>query len=180
MKKTLLKTLAIISLSLGLTLSASAVLIDLTTHAPQPADNGQATIEGWAATTVANYNIAVDPDLPAPGLQAFRVNSIPESGSTPPAAYSSYPTFGDVDCLTLPVGDFTYLALHWGGTGGGHHQLFYIGDLTGSLEFCNLQGKNGLSWYSYFGPRGVPDSGSTLILLGAALFGLMLFRRRSA
>ena len=182
MKKTILRTFALIGLSLGFALTASAVPLEITHHEDsQPGNSGESTINSWIGTTVTNYNTAHDPDLPAPGTQVFRVNSEGEADATPPPAYSSYPTFGDVSSILLPVGDFTYVALHWGGPGGGQYQIFYIGDSEGSYTFTSPDGAKGLSWYSFFGSRnGVPDSGSTLILLGVALLGLMGFRRRLA
>lgn len=162
--------------------SAQAGLITLNSGGtPQPANSGQGTIESWIKKLVEDYNTANNPDLPPPGSEVFRVNKSGESPSTPPSAYSTYPTFGaDKLSITIPTGDFDYIGLHWGGKGGGVYQAFYIGNIGGapaSSYTFNAPDKNGLSWYDTFHKvEKVPDFGTSFALMGLAMLGLMRFR----
>lgn len=146
---------------------------------PQPANSGQGTIEAWMLGLVTTYNAAPSPDLPAPGVEAFRVNK----GDIPPLGF---PSFGnDALSISIPTGVYQYVALHWGGQGGGVYQAYYIGDFGTDTSYTfNAPGQNGLSWYDGFllienpppGPK-VPDSGASLSLLGIALAALLPLRR---
>ena len=152
---------------------------------PQPANSGKGTIEEWIKGLVITYNDANPNDLPLPGEEVFRVTPAGESPSTPPSAYSTYPTYGaGTLTITIPTGDFDYIGLHWGGKGGGTYQAFYIGDIGGApaSEYTfTAPGKNGLSWYDTLHANGdnipVGDVGSTVTMLGVALMGLTQFRR---
>jgi hypothetical protein len=152
--------------------------------APQPDNSGDGTIEAWLAAGVTSYNTANDPDLPAPGDQIFRVNQ-------DDAAPTGFPTFGDdVLSITIPTGEYNYVAFHWGGSGGGTYQSFYIGDIGGAVPATinfPAPGRNGLSWYALFDPTddgggpiegSVPDAGATALMLGLGTMGLAFFRAR--
>ena len=76
---------------------------------------------------------------------------------------------------------WTYLKLKW----GNYWQYYYILGTTDPTTFASPvpnpagQGSLGLSHYTLFGHTvKTPDGGSTLLLLGAALFGVGLVRRR--
>ncbi len=173
-----------LSLALGLlTSSAAASPITLNSGGtPQPANGGTGTIEAWISGLVTTYNTANNPDLPVPGAEVFRVNT----SDPAPSGYADYPTFSaNRLSITIPTDDFDYVALHWGGPGGGVYQAIYIGDIGGvtaaSLTF-NAPSRNGLSWYDVFRLTPpttpppptvkVPEGGSTFLLLSAASIGL--------
>lgn len=149
---------------------ALAIKVDLTGYAAQPTNSGNA-IEPWMALLVSNYN-AVNADLPTtPGSQVFRV----EQGDPAPNGFPSFPS--NIATIQIP-GGYDYVALHWGGQGGGTYQAFYVG---GTVNNFSSPSQNGLSWYAVFRPNGenrVPDSGSTLILLGLAIAALAPLSRR--
>jgi len=75
---------------------------------------------------------------------------------------------------------WTYLKLKW----GNYWQYYYILGTTDPTQFGPVQnpagqGSLGLSHYTLFGHTAkTPDGGSTLLLLGATLFGVGLVRRR--
>jgi len=83
---------------------------------------------------------------------------------------------------TVPLGTqgtFTYLFAHYGGPGGGTGEVWYVGDLSGSISIPGTGFGHGLSgWALFTAPNGgVPDSGVTAILLGSALSALGVVRR---
>jgi hypothetical protein len=132
-------------------------------------DFGDATVLSWLTTDVANYNGLNSTTLPAP----VAITGL--TGVTGGAGGNS---------ITLNVTGFDYLFFHWGGQGGGWAQAFYVGGSTGNFTFDNSaigtgQGPSvgGLSFYSFYDPS-VPDGGSTVMMLGAALSGLGLAVRR--
>jgi hypothetical protein len=62
----------------------------------------------------------------------------------------------------------------------GFAEVWYIGDLSGIITIPGLRtgGVYGLSGYTLFGlGNGVPDGGTTVMLLGAALGALGMARR---
>jgi len=143
--------LSLAALAVGLSLAqANASIITINSgNAPAPNNGGKATIEAWLGAGVTAYNAANNPDLPTPGLEQFRVNT----GDVP--ANSAYPQFGnDTLSITIPTGGYNYIALHWGGQGGGVYQSFYIGTIGGAVPstvtFTSPNDKNGLSWYDTF------------------------------
>jgi len=169
---------------------AQAGFIDLTSYAGQPANGGAGTILQWAKDAVSgkptSYNTLVNPDLPLVSASAFRNNQ--GDNNNPP-----YPVFGNnVTSLDIPVGDFEYIALHWGGGGQKdqypNYEFWYIGDPMGATEFTAMnKDQHGLSWYELFNPitkpnpnpgPGVPDSGTTLALFGASIILIAALRRR--
>lgn len=76
-------------------------------------------------------------------------------------------------------GLYSYLWAHYGGPGGGTVEVWYVGDLNGTITIPGFKGQYGLSGWTLFGPggQGVPDGGTTAMLLGAALSTLGVARR---
>ena len=76
-------------------------------------------------------------------------------------------------------GTYAYLFAHYGGPGGGTGEVWYVGDLSGSISIPDTAFGHGLSgWALFTAPNGgVPDGGATAMLLGAALSVLGVVRR---
>ena len=76
-------------------------------------------------------------------------------------------------------GTYAYLFAHYGGPGGGFAEVWYVGNLSGSISIPATGLGHGLSgWALFTAPGGaVPDGGTTVMLLGAALGALGMARR---
>jgi hypothetical protein len=76
------------------------------------------------------------------------------------------------------VGTYDYLFAHYGGPGGGFAEVWYVGNLSGMITIPATGNGHGLSgWALFTAPSGgVPDSGTTAMLLGMALGVLGLAR----
>ena len=76
-------------------------------------------------------------------------------------------------------GTYAYLFAHYGGPGGGFAEVWYVGDLSGTISIPAIGNGHGLSGWALFtcGMQGVPDGGATVMLLGAALGVLGITRR---
>jgi hypothetical protein len=76
-------------------------------------------------------------------------------------------------------GTYAYLFAHYGGPGGGFAEVWYVGNLNGSISIPATGLGHGLSgWALFTAPGGgVPDGGTTVMLLGAALGALGMARR---
>jgi hypothetical protein len=76
-------------------------------------------------------------------------------------------------------GTYDYLFAHYGGPGGGFAEVWYVGNLNGSISIPATGLGHGLSgWALFTAPGGaVPDGGTTVMLLGAALGALGVVRR---
>ena len=76
-------------------------------------------------------------------------------------------------------GTYAYLFAHYGGPGGGTGEVWYVGDLSGVINIPSIAFGHGLSgWALFTAPGGaVPDGGTTVMLLGAALGALGVARR---
>ena len=72
-----------------------------------------------------------------------------------------------------------YLFAHYGGPGGGFAEVWYVGNLSGKISIPSIGFGHGLSgWALFTAPGGaVPDGGTTVMLLGAALGALGIVRR---
>ena len=81
--------------------------------------------------------------------------------------------------LGLTGGTFDYLFTHYGGPGGGFAEVWYVGNLSGKISIPSIGFGHGLSgWALFTAPGGaVPDGGTTVMLLGAALGVLGVVRR---
>jgi hypothetical protein len=75
-------------------------------------------------------------------------------------------------------GLYTYLFAKYDGPNYGS-EVWYVGDLSGIITIPATAGGYGLSGWTLFGPggQGVPDGGTTAMLLGTALGALGMARR---
>jgi hypothetical protein len=95
-------------------------------------------------------------------------------GPLPTAVFALNGTGTTID---LGTGGFTYLFAKYDGPNYGS-EVWYVGDLTGIITIPATGGGYGLSGWTLFGPgAGVPDGGTTVMLLGAALGALGMARR---
>jgi hypothetical protein len=76
------------------------------------------------------------------------------------------------------VGTYTYLFAKYDGPNYGS-EVWYVGDLSGIITIPATAGGYGLSGWTLFttGGQGVPDGGTTVMLLGAALSAIGMARR---
>ena len=102
-------------------------------------------------------------------------------------AFSPLPTAvfalnGTSTTIDLGTGLYTYLFAKYDGPNYGS-EVWYVGDLSGIITIPATAGRYGLSGWTLFGPgvsvdpHGVPDGGTTVMLLGAALGSLGMARR---
>jgi hypothetical protein len=175
-------------LALCSTAQAVAIHIAYTSAIPtQGVNNGDATLAAWATASIATYNAANNPDLPALPATGFTVLQ----GGSGPSGF----TFGaNVESITLGLPVNSYLILSWGGSnlnvGNGNAENLYFINSTGSYTFQNEpNASGGLSSLHFYGnpgdvpipgtpTPGVPDGGSTIALLGSGLVALALIRRK--
>lgn len=162
--------------ALAFSMNASALPIRLDVPESDPSNQGAGTVETWLQGLVTAYNTANNPDLPSP------VGTTSVSVDKNTVAPGGFPSFGNgVLSITLPMGSYDYLVLHWGGNTKSLDttSAWYIGSEVGALTF-NAPAQNGLSGYRFFHPETkVADGGSTLLLLGSALTVLRVIRRRN-
>ena len=104
--------------------------------------------------------------------------SMNDFGSLPsPATLALRGTGTNVNLGAL--GTYDYLFAHYGGPGGGFAEVWYVGNLGGMITIPAMGNGHDLSgWALFTAPSGgVPDGGTTAMLLGAALGALGLVRR---
>jgi hypothetical protein len=82
---------------------------------------------------------------------------------------------------TIDLGNgtlYSYLFAKYDGPNYGA-EVWYVGNLSGIITIAATAGGYGLSGWTLFGPggQGVPDGGTTVMLLGAAFGALGLARR---
>jgi hypothetical protein len=97
-------------------------------------------------------------------------------GSLPTAVFALNGTGTTID---LGTGLYSYLLAKYDGPNYGS-EVWYVGNLSGIITIPALGGRYGLSGWTLFGPGtppGVPDGGTTVMLLGAALGALGIARR---
>ena len=111
----------------------------------------------------------------ADGQTYFRSNN---SFSPLPQAVLGGLADGTSTTINLGSGLYTYLFAKYDGPNYGS-EVWYVGDLSGTITIPATAGGYGLSGWTLFGPGvpGVPDGGTTAMLLGAALSVLGLARR---
>jgi VPDSG-CTERM motif len=119
--------------------------------------------------------------LPAPGAGTFSGQAITRSSNLFASLPNAVVTNVDGTSTTFDLGTglYSYLFAKYDGQND-LSQVWFVGDLSGSVTIP-LDGPegHGLSGWILFGPGGgqVPDGGSTVMLLGAALTGLGVARR---
>jgi hypothetical protein len=111
----------------------------------------------------------------ADGQTYFRSNN--DFGPLPqPAVLALNGTGTTID---LGTGLYSYLFAKYDGPNYGS-EVWFVGNLSGIITIPATGGGYGLSGWTLFGPGGggqVPDGGTTVMLLGAALGALGLARR---
>ena len=97
-------------------------------------------------------------------------------GSLPTAVFALNGTSTSINLGA--VGTYTYLFAKYDGPNYGS-EVWYVGDLSGVITIPATAGGYGLSGWTLFtaGGQGVPDGGTTVMLLGAALSALGMARR---
>src|SRR5437899_9933804 len=110
----------------------------------------------------------------ADGQVYFRSNNT--FGALPTAVLPA--VNGTSTTINLGTGLYTYLFAKYDGPNYGS-EVWYVGDLSGIITIPATAGGYGLSGWTLFGPGvpGVPDGGTTAMLLGAALSVLGVARR---
>ena len=111
----------------------------------------------------------------ADGQTYFRSNN--SFGQLPQAVLAGHVN-GTSTTINLGTGLYTYLFAKYDGPNYGS-EVWYVGDLSGIITIPATAGGYGLSGWTLFGPGvpGVPDGGTTAMLLGAALSVLGVARR---
>src|SRR5213596_2596788 len=112
----------------------------------------------------------------ADGQNYFRSNN---SFSPLPQAVLAGHVNGTSTTINLGAqGTYTYLFAKYDGPNYGS-EVWYVGDLSGKITIPPTAGGYGLSGWTLFGRggQGVPDGGTTAMLLGAALSVLGMARR---
>jgi hypothetical protein len=111
----------------------------------------------------------------ADGQTYFRSNN---AFSPLPQAVLAGHVSGTTTTINLGSGLYTYLFAKYDGPNYGS-EVWYVGDLSGTITIPATAGGYGLSGWTLFGPGvpGVPDGGTTAMLLGAALSVLGVARR---
>jgi hypothetical protein len=140
---------------------------------------GQGTpADGDSVRTYVNYMISLNSGGSGTfsGMTFFRTNN--GFANLPQATY--YQTGGIITTINLGAGGlYTYLFAKYDGKND-YSQVWYVGNLTGTITIPeNGPLGHGLSGWILFGPDtpGVPDGGTTVMLLGAALGALGIARR---
>ena len=81
--------------------------------------------------------------------------------------------------ITIGSGVYSYLWATYTNGSSFHAEVWYIGNLSGDITIPGINGTLNLGGWTLFGPGvpGVPDGGTTAMLLGAALGALGMARR---
>jgi len=109
----------------------------------------------------------------------FRTSNFQPPGTLPLATAVGTVSGGGTTINLGPLGGFTYLFAKYDGQND-YSQVWYIAGITGTITIPAFgPGGYGLSGWILFGPTGggVPDGGTTVMLLGAALGALGMARR---
>lgn len=117
----------------------------------------------------------------ADGQTYFRSNNsfgpLPTAVVVTPTVTTPNPTA--TVSINIGSGLYTYLFAKYDGPNYGS-EVWYIGDLSGTITIPGFAGQYGLSGYTLFGPGGVPgvpDGGTTAMLLGMGFGALGMARR---
>jgi hypothetical protein len=111
----------------------------------------------------------------ADGQTYFRSNN--NFGPLAPAVLTGHVNGTSTSIDLGAGGTYLYLFAKYDGPNYGS-EVWYVGDLSGIITIPDTAGGYGLSGWTLFGSAGsVPDSGTTVMLLGAALGVLGMARR---
>src|SRR6059058_5771935 len=111
----------------------------------------------------------------ADGQTYFRSNN--SFGQLPPAVLTGHVNGTSTSINLGAGGTYLYLFAKYDGPNYGS-EVWYVGDLSGIITIPATAGGYGLSGWTLFGTAGsVPDGGTTVMLLGAALGALGMARR---
>ena len=147
---------------------------------PEPADP---TSEEHYVNTLINHASGTFQDTFGGVTYTYNRKSTASCGTCPAAVFNSKvenPTVvnGKVS-IDLGTGGFTYLLAKYDGPNGAS-EVWNLQGLSGTITIPGSLGMYGISHYTLFGPgdtSGVPDGGTTVMLLGAALGALGMARR---
>ena len=111
----------------------------------------------------------------ADGQTYFRSNN--DFGPLAPAVLTGLVNGTSTSINLGAGGTYLYLFAKYDGPNYGS-EVWYVGDLSGIITIPDTAGGYGLSGWTLFGSAGsVPDGGTTVMLLGAALGALGVARR---
>ncbi len=111
----------------------------------------------------------------ADGQTYFRSNN--SFGQLSPAVLTGHVNGTSTSINLGAGGTYLYLFAKYDGPNYGS-EVWYVGDLSGTITIPATAGGYGLSGWTLFGSAGsVPDGGTTVMLLGAALGALGMARR---
>lgn len=125
-----------------------------------------------ARTAYVNYMIGMNPNTSGLFMSQFFTRSTNNFGTLPTATFALNGTSTNI---SLGTGLYSYLFAKYNGIS----YVWYVGNLTGNINipFITLGGLlEGWTLFSV-GGQGVPDGGTTVMLLGAALGALGVARR---
>ena len=140
--------------------------------------SGDQDRENYTNHLVYMYNNGIADDPSFLGQSYHIVNGSPAFGATLPNAVFAL-NGGPADQINLgsTAGTYTYLFAKYDGPNAGS-VVWYVGNLTGIFTIPQAWKGYGLSgWTLFGGPGTVPDGGTTVMLLGAALGALGMVRR---
>jgi hypothetical protein len=124
------------------------------------------------------YNNGIT-DAVIDGQNMHIVNGAPAFGTTLGNAVLAGHVNGTSTQISLGNGSlYSYLFAKYDGPNQGS-VVWYVGNLNGNITIPSAWNGYGLSGWTLFGPggQGVPDGGTTVMLLGTALSGLGIARR---
>jgi len=137
--------------------------------------SGEGSIAGRTALVNHMIGMALSTSNPFLGHVVFRDGN--NFGPLPgPAVYALTRTGTNI---TIGSGIYSYLLAQYGTGIDSVGHAWYIGNLSGDITIPATTGTMGLVRWKIFGPGvpGVPDGGTTVMLLGAALGALGIARR---
>lgn len=197
MKKNILLIVAMIMLALSsvahaINVGADQLLGTIVPGVPGNPDNEQIMVngllEGWGS--VLGYNDGAlsgtvmgdnpnDPNDATYTLRYSTFTAVPSAGSAPLAMSPDQVFVTGDTAVNLGNNTYDWIVAKW----GSDTAVYYIGGLpvqfTLTLDGTGWSSEgHGLSGYSLFNRRSIPDGGTTVLLLGVGLLGLAFFLKR--